>query len=226
MAAAFLAMRAPVIQEIDAGEPVAAAELRGLIASRELALGWVDERETHDEMATALARLAFREEPQSTVQKAALERAVEALRAGLAAAPAAPRDWMQLADLLVLLEGDPNREAAEALLDSIRAGPFQAPDLLHTRLFWSLAHLAFYDEAERRQIDEQIRLVWRVSPGELVDLAFHVPDFAAPIGAALDPIPGARAQFVAPLDFPPSSAALEPPATGEPPRTGTARDPG
>ena len=52
---------------------------------------------------------------------------------------------MQLGYLLVLLDGEPNRAAAEALLFSIRTGPFQAPDFLRRRLFWSLAHWEFYD---------------------------------------------------------------------------------
>lgn len=226
MASAVLAIRAPVIQKVDGGEPVAAAELLGLVASRELALGWVEDRETHDERATALARLAFDEEPRSAAQKAALERAAHGLRAGLAVAPGAPKDWMQLADLLVMIEGDANREAAQALLASIRTGPFQAPDLFRRRLFWSLAHLAFYDDGERREIDEQVRLAWQISPDELLDLAYLVPEFAAPIGAALDPIPGAREQFVTVLDFPPPSRAMAPLATGDASGTGTSTDPG
>ena len=130
-----------------------------------------------------------------------LEGAVGATRAGLAVAPADPKDWMQLGYLLVLLEGDPNRRAARALLVSIRTGAFQAPDFLRRRLFWSLAHWAFYDAEERRQINDQVRLVWRVAPGELADLALHVPEFFAPIASALEKVPGAREQFVAALAF-------------------------
>jgi len=198
---ALLALRDPVIQRMDAGEPVSDAELLGLIASRELALGWVDDREAHDERGTALAELAFREAPGSAAERARLEQAVEALRAGLAVAPGAPKDWMQLGYLLVLLEGGPNRKAAEALLVSIRTGAFQAPDFLHRRLFWSLAHWTFYDEEERGEIGDQIRLAWRIAPGELADLALYVPDFLAPVSAALEQAPPAREQFVAALAF-------------------------
>jgi hypothetical protein len=199
MAAAWLAIRDPVIQKMDSDEPVSRAELLGLIASRELALSWVGDRETHAELGTALAELAFREEPGVAAQKAALERAVQALQAGLAAAPASPKDWLQLGYLLVLLEGDPNRRAAEALLLSIRTGAFQAPEFLQRRLFWSLAHWAFYGPEERRQIGDQIRLAWRVAPGHLADLALQVPDFFDPIASALEQAPGARQQFVAAL---------------------------
>jgi hypothetical protein len=207
LASAWLALRDPVIQQMDAGEHVSEAELLGLIASRELALSWVEDRETRDELATALAELALRREQQSAANRTMLERAVGATRAGLAVAPADPRDWMQLGYLLVLLEGATNRQAAEALLVSIRTGAFQAPDFLRRRLFWCLAHWSFYDQAERRRIGEQIRLLWDVAPGGLADLALDAPDFYAPIAAALESDPVAREQFVAALAFatPPSA---------------------
>jgi hypothetical protein len=130
-----------------------------------------------------------------------LADAVEATRAGLALAPADPKDWMQLGYLLVLLEGDPNRSAAEALLMSMRTGPFQTPNFLRRRLFWSLAHLAFFDAAERQEVDEQIRLVWRVAPGALADLALDMPNSFAPIASALTQEPGARDRFLAAVAF-------------------------
>jgi hypothetical protein len=201
VASAWLALRDPVIREMDAGEPVPEAALLGLIASRELALSWVEDRDTHDQRGTALAELAFRGEAQSPAGRAALERAIGATRAGLALAPADPRDWMQLGYLLVLLEGDPNRESAEALLFSIRTGPFAAPDFLRRRLFWSLAHWRFFDAEARRQIDDQIRLLWRVAPGDLADLALDLPEFFAPLASALEQVPAARDQFVAALAF-------------------------
>ena len=201
LASAWLALRDPVIRQMDAGERVPEAELLGLIASRELALSWVADRDAHDERGTALAELAFRGEPNSVVERTMLEGAVAATRAGLALAPADPKDWMQLGYLLVLLEGDPNRTAAQALLLSIRTGAFQAPDFLRRRLFWSLAHWPFYDEDERRQIDDQIRLVWRAAPGELADLALDVPDSFAPIASALAEVAGAREEFVGALAF-------------------------
>ena len=130
-----------------------------------------------------------------------LEGAVAATRAGLALAPADPKDWMQLGYLLVLLEGAPNRSAAEALLVSIRTGAFQAPEFLRRRLFWSLAHWAFYDEGERRQINDQIRLVWRVAPGALADLALDVPSAFVPIASALEDVASARERFLAAVAF-------------------------
>jgi hypothetical protein len=169
--------------------------------SDSVTLGWIEDREAHDERGTALARLAFEEEPQSAARRATLERGVRALRAGLALAPADPKDWLQLGYLLVLVEGDTNRKAAEALLVSIRTGAFQTPDFLGRRLFWSLAHWTFYDAEERRQVGDQIRLVWRVAPGELADLALHVPEFFAPVALALETVPAARDQFLAALAF-------------------------
>ena len=201
LASAWLALRDPVLEQMDGGEPVSEAELLGLIASRELALGWVEDRETHDQRGTALAELAFRGDLQGAAGTVALERAVAATRAGLAAAPADPRDWMQLGYLLVLLDGEPNRPAAEALLLSIRTGPFQAPEFLRRRLFWSLAHWELYDQEERRQVDEQVRLAWRTAPGGLADLAIDVPQFFAQLAAALEAVPDAHERFVAALAF-------------------------
>jgi hypothetical protein len=201
LASALMAMRDPVIQQMDAGEPIAAAELLGLAASRELALGWVEDREAHLERATALAQLALQPAPEDGAQKALLERAVAALRAGLAAAPADPRHWVQLAHLLVLLEGDLNRRAAAAALFSVRVGAFHAPDLMRRRLFWVLAHWTFYDEQERRQIAEQIRLAWRTAPGEVADLALNGPEFQAPVESALEDVPEAEQQFLAAVAF-------------------------
>ena len=201
IASGLLALRDPVLQQMDAGESVSEPELLGLIASRELALDWVDDRDTHDERGTALAELAARGESQSPAEMAALERAIGATRAGLALAPADPRDWMQLGYLLVLLEGDPHRASAEALLFSIRTGSFEAPDFLGRRLFWCLAHWTFYDDEERRQIGDQIRLLWRVAPGELAELALHLPDFFAPIADALEKVPGAQEAFLAAVAF-------------------------
>jgi hypothetical protein len=214
LASAWLAARDPVIEQLDAGKAVSDAELLGLIASRELALGWVEDREIHDQRGRALAELAFRADLQSAAETAMLERAVGATRAGLAVAPADPKDWMQLAYLLVLLEGDTNPKAAKALLASIRTGAFQAPDFLRRRLFWSLAHWTFYNAEERRQIGDHIRLVWRVAPGELADLALDVPAFFTPIASSLEKAPAAREQFIAALAFAtPLSTVRSGPAT-------------
>jgi hypothetical protein len=194
VASALLAMRDPVIERTDEGEQVSDAELLSLIASRELALSWVEDRETHAERATAIAKLAFHNSPENAAQEAPLKRAVDALRAGLALAPADPRGWMQLAYLRVLLDGDTSRQAARALLVSIRTGAFEAPDFLNQRLFWSLAHWSSFDDAERQQIGDQIRLVWQLTPSELAELAREIPDFFAPIASALDR--GAREQLL------------------------------
>ena len=199
LASALLALRDPVIERMVAGERVSDAELLGLMASRELALSWVEDRDTNNERGTALTSLALAAE--RVPETAALERAIDAIRAGLAVAPADPRDWMQLGYLLVLLEGDINREAAAALLLSVRTGPFQAPGLLGRRLFWCLAHWTFYDEDGQRQIGAQIRLAWRVAPGALADLALHDPDFFAAIASALEEVPQARDQLIAAIAF-------------------------
>jgi hypothetical protein len=70
---------------------------------------------------------------------------------------------------------------------------------MNRRLFWSLAHWTFYDEDERRQIGDQIRLAWMLTPDELAELARQVPDFVAPIASALEQ--RAREQFLTATSF-------------------------
>jgi hypothetical protein len=200
LASALLAARDPVVERMLAGAHVPEPELLGLLASRELALRWVEDRETHNERGTALTSLAFAQ-AENAAGTAMLERAADAIRAGLAVAPADPRDWMQLGYLLVLLEGDLTPEAARAFLLSMRTGAWQDPDFLRRRLFWALAHLAFYDELERRWLDQQIRLAWRVIPGGLADLALGGPQFLAPIASALEEDAPTHRQFIAALAF-------------------------
>jgi hypothetical protein len=200
LASALLAARDPVVERMLADAHVPEPELLGLLASRELALRWVEDRETHNERGTALTSLAFAQ-AENAAGTAMLERAADAIRAGLAVAPADPRDWMQLGYLLVLLEGDLTPEAARAFLLSMRTGAWQDPDFLRRRLFWALAHLAFYDELERRWLDQQIRLAWRVIPGGLADLALGGPQFLAPIASALEEDAPAHRQFIAALAF-------------------------
>jgi hypothetical protein len=138
---------------------------------------------------------------RSAAATAGLERAIGATRAGLAVAPADPRIWMQLGYLRVVLEGQPNRASAAALLLSIRTGPYQAPDFMRSRLFWALAHREFYDEEERGELDQQIRLAWRTAPGALADLTLDAPGVVVPVAAALETVPGARERFLAALAF-------------------------
>ena len=84
---------------------------------------------------------------------------------------------------------------------NLSAHAFQAPDLIRRRLFWALAHWSFYDDQERQQIADQIRLAWRAAPGEVADLALYGPELLGPIASALEEVPEARQQFLAALAF-------------------------
>jgi hypothetical protein len=72
-------------------------------------------------------------------------------------------------------------------------------------LFWALAHWSFYDDRERHQIDEQIRLLWRVDPDTLIELAQQAPMLAAPMAAALAAVDGAGERLGPLLDGAPWS---------------------
>lgn len=147
-----------------------AADLQALIASRRLALAWGEGSEMHADLAAAHLTLSEREEPDSEHERVLLERAVDATQAGLALAPADPRGWLQLGYLSALLSG-PHRTSAEALLLSMRTGPYDAPGFLQMRLHLALLHWGLLDVAEREQVERQVSALWDSAPFAVVDLA-------------------------------------------------------
>ena len=188
-AAVWLTLRDPVVAAIQSGAPVSTAELRGLVASRELALEWVDHGRAHAEMAAALTSLAAREAPGSAAARELLERAVAALAAALARAPADPRGWLRLAVLENALDG-PTVRAARALQLSVQTGRHDTPEFLALRLGLALRHWPLFEPAERRRMEEQIRALWREAPGTLVRLVVDGWHYAAIVRAALAELPG------------------------------------
>ncbi len=168
---------------------VSESGLRGLIASRELALGWVESRGAHVDVAEALELLAADAEPEGAAKRGLLERAIGEMQAGLALAPAGSRDWLRLAYLTALLNGRDPR-AAEAVQLAIRTSPYDAPEFLAWRLDLSLYLWPLFDDAaERQRIERQIRLAWEEAPEELAGLALDAPEYRAVIYSALDEFP-------------------------------------
>jgi hypothetical protein len=190
-AAFWLGLRNYEAELINAGLPVSESELHGLIASRELALAWIEAREAHDDLAAALALLASMREPESAAERELLERAVQETRTGLALAPADPRGWLQLAYLTTMLDRR-SQQAVEALQFSILIGPYDSPEFLALRLDLALSHWALFDEAARRQLEEQVRLLWQEAPGEIALLALDEPDYFGPIASVLEGLAGAQ----------------------------------
>ncbi len=188
VAAFWLWLRAPVMDLVTYQEPVRKGDLYGLIASRELALDWVDAGATHDEMAAALAVLAALEEPASGAERALLGRALAETEASLARAPADPRGWARLAYLRSLLTAAPDPQAARALQLSLRTGPYERPDFLTLRLYLLLLNWPVMTGPERARTAGQMQLLWQEAPDELVNLA-REPGFTDRMVAALAAAP-------------------------------------
>jgi hypothetical protein len=195
VAAFWLWLRAPVMDSVSYQEPVQKGDLYGLIASRELALDWVDAGATHDEMATALSILASLEEPESEAERALLRRALAETEASLARAPADPRGWARLAYLRSLLTAAPDPQAARALQLSLRTGPYERPDFLTLRLYLLLLNWPVMTGPERARAAGQMQLLWQEAPDELVTLALE-PGFTDRMVAALAAAPRQRSDLL------------------------------
>jgi hypothetical protein len=195
MAAFWLWLRAPAMDRVTYGDPMSASDLYGLIASRELALRWVDSSEPYSDLASALMVLASLEEPESDKERALLERAIDAAEAGLARAPADPRGWTRLAYLRTLLGSAPDRQAAQALALSLRSGRYDEPEFLAQRLHLILLHWPMMPAPARASLADQIRLVWQGAPEELTGLALE-PGLPDTVIAALADAPVLRSQLL------------------------------
>jgi hypothetical protein len=195
MASFWLWLRAPVMDLVNYQEPVSASDLYGLIASRELALGWTQAGGTYSDLASALTVLASFEQPDSEQERALLERAIAATEAGLARAPADPRSWTRLAYLRTLLKSEPDPQAAQALQLSLQSGRYQRPDFLTLRLYLLLLQWPLIPDAGRARVGDQIQLLWREAPDQLVTLAREV-GFTDLILAALADAPIVKSDFL------------------------------
>jgi hypothetical protein len=115
----------------------------------------------------------------------------EAVRRGLAEAPADPAAWLDLARL-ENAEGGP-AAMAKALRLSILTGP-REPALILPRLELALPAWGSLDPDDRFLVSEQIRLAWSQFPRALAVIGRRL-DAVDPIRAALAELPGAAEAF-------------------------------
>jgi hypothetical protein len=195
LAAFWLWLRAPVMDLVIYQEPVSKTDLYGLIASRELALGWIDGSEANGDLAAALTVLASFERPEGEKERELLRRATAATEAGLARAPADPRGWTRLAYLRTLRAAAPDPRAAQALALSLATGRYDEADFLALRLHLMLLQGPLLPASARAEIGDQSRLLWQEAPGQLVELALE-PGFPDIILAALADAPAVRSQLL------------------------------
>ena len=149
--------------------------------------------------AAADSLLALQREAGSPAERRLLTQAIAAVRESLRRAPAEPRGWMRLAQFQTLRDG-PRRASAEALLLSLRTGPYERVDFLTLRLYLGLLHWDLYGAAERNRLRRQLELVWDEAPAEIMELAFD-PEIAPALDAALRALRALRAPFVEALQL-------------------------
>jgi hypothetical protein len=159
----------PLLRALQDQRPVDVEQLQTLAAALQGARVWVGDGRPRTDLGLAYLLLAEKLPRNSPESAEALRRAIEALRDGLARAPANPYAWARLAYAEALAEGWSPRAVAALRLALITA-PYEP------RLLWSRLRMAFLAWPEmgpedREMIFQQIRLAWRANPRELARLA-------------------------------------------------------
>ena len=159
----------PVLTRIQKQEPVNTGDLETLIASRERVLSWVSSGRIRTDLGLAQLLLARRTEDATRFDRERALEAIGSLREGLALAPASPHGWARLA-YAELVTGGPSPAVARALAMSLRTAPFE-PRLTRVRVELSLLAWPFLTTPTRGLVGDEIRLAWRQSRSELLEIA-------------------------------------------------------
>lgn len=152
------------------GRAIGRAEIDALLDSRLDATRWVTRgRDWTDIGAAYLMRARQGKEP-GEVDKADLARAIEAMKKGLALAPANPFAWARLALIQYMHDGGPSAAMAEALRMSLLTGSYDER-LVLTRLDLSFRAISYFSRDDRELILQQIRYAWPIASNQLVAMA-------------------------------------------------------
>lgn len=146
-----------VLGRIQDRRPVTAGELERLIRSRENALAWHATGRLWTDLA--LARLMLVERRRIIRADRDLPAIRDALRRGLAMAPANPYGWTRLAAVESALGAPPEAQASYVQM-AILTGPYERP-LVFPRLDLALAVWPAASLEDRSLIAQQIRWAWR-----------------------------------------------------------------
>ncbi len=157
------------LEQIDRDRAASEIEIAALIGSRERALALLDAARSHFEIGFALQRLAEREVGGGPRYHALRDAAAQALRRGLARAPANAFAWTALAHG-ALEEGAPQRTVMPLIELAIASAPAE-PTLALARLELCLLEEPLPNAADAPLRDLQARVAWREAPRRLVVLA-------------------------------------------------------
>lgn len=163
-----------VVRFIENRREVSDYALERLAASRRGALGWVDSGRSWIELG--LAQLESARAGRDDRDRL-LQRAVAALRRGLARAPADGRGWVWLAEA-EWMQGGATPAAVQALRMSIYTDPFVLGNQIK-RLDLALAMWTDLDAATREAVIEQVRMADRRYAYHVNTLLAQVPRYGA-----------------------------------------------
>jgi hypothetical protein len=158
-----------VLRKLQDQKPVNMEELKTLASTQERGQFWLNDGRVRTDLG--LAYLLLAEKSPRDDASVYLQRATDALKAGLARAPANPYAWARLAYAEALSQG-----WSPLAVSSLRLAMITAP--YERRLLWSRLRMAFlawwYMSSEDREIVlQQVRAAWNADQEELTRLAIE-----------------------------------------------------
>lgn len=159
----------PAIRKVEAQQPVAIDEVETLIAAQRRGLRVTDDPRLNLELGRGHLLMVEKLSLANPAARQHLEQAIDALRASVSAAPAAPLAWTLLAYGLFLRDGEWTVDSLAALQVSIETGPFD-PSLIWSRLRLALFAWDNLPPDARDLVKQQIRFAWTLGAEPLAAL--------------------------------------------------------
>jgi hypothetical protein len=160
----------PVLEALQAGEPITEQGLARLTGRAALARNFSSSGDVAVELAAAKLAEAVRLPERAQTERGQLvQDAVALLEDGLAAMPANGFGWAQLAQARLLQEG-PGPAAVDAWRMSVLTAPAE-PQLALWRARAGIGLASHFVEGDHALLDRQIRFAWRWEPERLAAYA-------------------------------------------------------
>jgi hypothetical protein len=162
----------PVLRKLQDHQPVQTDELMILANAQEAGRFWLADGRLRTDLGLAYLLIAEKLPRTDPNVNAYLQRAIDALAAGLGRAPANPYAWARLAYAEALVRG-----WSPLAVSSLRMALITAP--YEPRLLWSRLRMSFLawpelSREDRELVSQQIRYAWQADPAELVRLAVEL----------------------------------------------------
>jgi len=162
----------PVLRKLQDHQPVQSDELMALAGAQEAGRFWLADGRLRTDLGLAYLLLAEKLPRTDPNVNAYLQRAIDALAAGLARAPANPYAWARLAYAEALSKGW-SPLAVSSLRMALITAPYE-PRLLWSRLRMSLLAWPQMSREDQQLIFQQIRYAWQADPAELARLSIEL----------------------------------------------------